>query len=67
MAMTTKTIKEFQIKGNVELPSELDEKDFNNLWWHFIKQNKLDFKGTIIFNKKTIFVDNTNEPELPFL
>lgn len=63
---TTKTIKSIAITGSIILPDNITEKDFYNMWYHFLKQQKLDFKGKTTFIKNQIEIDNSDEPELPF-
>lgn len=63
---TTKTIKSIAITGSIILPDNITEKDFYNLWYLFLKQQKLDFKGKTTFIKNQIEIDNSDEPELPF-
>lgn len=63
---TTKTIKSIAITGSIILPDNITEKDFYNMWYNFLKQQKLDFKGKTTFIKNQIEIDNSDEPELPF-
>ena len=63
---TTKTIKSIAITGSIMLPDNITEKDFYNMWYYFLKQQKLDFKGKTTFIKNQIEIDNSDEPELPF-
>lgn len=63
---TTKTIKSIAITGSIILPDNITEKDFYNMWYYFLKQQKLDFKGKTTFIKNQIEIDNSDEPELPF-
>lgn len=64
--MTTKTIKTFQVSGSIELPDNMTESEFYSVWFTFLKSNKLEFKGKSNLVKKQVFVDTSDEPELPF-
>ena len=63
--MTMKTIKTVNIRGSITLDDGVDESSFWSSWESFLKQNKLQFKGTTTLQKELVVVDNSDEPELP--
>ena len=61
---TVKTINEMLMRGKFELDERMPPKDFERMFFQFLKANKVNFVGSYNFIKRKTFVDEKKEPML---